>query len=71
LVAPYFFRGSLILDPLLGLPIDVLLELALMVHRCFGWAAFAHAQELDGSLDIGGLVDPKGSFSPITSYVHI
>jgi len=61
----------LILDPLLGLPIDVLLELTLMVHRCFGWAAFAHAQELDDSLDVGGLVDPKGSFSPITSYVHI
>ena len=59
-----------IFNSLLELSIDVLLELTLMMHRCFGWAAFAHAQELDGSLDVGGLIDPKGSFSPITSYVH-
>ena len=60
----------MILDSLLELSIDVLFELAPVVHRCFSWAAVAHAQELDDSLDIDALVDSKSSFSSITSYVH-
>jgi len=46
LVAPYFFRGSLILDPLLELPIDVLLELAPVVHRWFSLVIVGNFRDL-------------------------
>jgi len=64
------FKGSLVLNPLLKLSMNVLLKLALMMHRCFGGAAIAHTQKLNDSLDVCSMVDPKGSFSPITIYVH-